>query len=358
MNLKSLTIGTLSVRYPIVLGAMGIGVTRSGLASAVTNAGGLGVLSGVNLGYAESDFKTNRLEANLRALKREIIKAKEKTKNGVLGVNFMVAMNAYAEHVMTAVKEGVDLIVSGAGLPTELPAFVKNSATKLAPIVSSAKACALLTKVWDRNYQTVPDAIVLEGIEAGGHLGFKLKELQEETYNYKMCIEEIKKILTPYEEKYHKKIPIIVAGGIFDGKDIAEAIHAGASGVQMATRFVATHECDAHENFKKLYVSAKATDTEIIISPVGMPGRAIVTPLIGKLKEGIKPPIRYCVDCLRTCDPKTTPYCISNALIEAVNGHVDTGLFFAGKNVHKVKEIVSVEALMSTLVQEAARTTL
>lgn len=353
MALPTLKIGDFSIKYPIVLGAMGIGVTRNELASAVTNAGGLGVLSGVNLGFNEADFLSNRLEANLRALKREIQLAKEKTKNGIVGINFMVAMNAYAEHVKVAVKEGIDLIVSGAGLPTELPQFVKDTKTKIAPIVSSAKACALISKLWDRNYGTSADAIVVEGIHAGGHLGFSMEDLEKENFDAKACIQEIKEILLPYEEKYNKKIPVILAGGIFSGTDIANAITMGADGVQMATRFVTTEECDAHENFKKIYLQASQEDVALIKSPVGLPGRAILTPLIQNLKAGIKPPIKHCVNCLKTCNPATTPYCISKALVHAVKGNVDKGLFFAGSNVYKNSDITTVNQVFQDLLSEA-----
>lgn len=353
MHLPELIIGDLKIKYPIVLGAMGVGVTRSGLASAITNAGGLGVLSGVNLGYEEPDFLTNRLDANLRALKREIQRAKEKTKNGPIGVNFMVAMNSYAEHVKVAVKEGVDIIVSGAGIPTDLPEFVKNSKTKLAPIVSSSKAALLISKLWDRNYNVVPDAIVLEGIEAGGHLGFKVKDLENQTFDAEKCIGEIKEAIKPYEEKYQKKIPVILAGGIFDGKDIANALSIGANAVQMATRFVATEECDASMAFKQAYINAKKEDVRIIVSPVGLPGRAIQSSLLKNLDSGNKPPIKACVNCLRTCDVRTTPYCISQALVHSVQGNTEEGLIFAGSNVYRVEEMRSVPSLFEELITDA-----
>lgn len=353
MKLPTLQIGDLSIQHPIILGAMGVGVTRHKLASAVTNAGGLGVISGVNLGFEESDFKTNRLEANLRALRKEIQLAKEKTKNGIVGMNFMVAMNNYAEHVKEAVKSGIDLIVSGAGLPTELPEFVKNTKTKIAPIVSSAKACAILSKVWDRNHQTAADAVIIEGVDAGGHLGFSLEEIENRKFDAKQCIEDVRKVLMPYEAKYNKKIPIILAGGIYDGQDIANAISYGAEGVQMATRFVTTEECDAHINFKKQYLKATEQDIGIIKSPVGLPGRAIQTPLVENLAQGIKPKIEYCVQCLKTCNPQTTPYCISNALIKAVQGNLDEGLFFAGSKAYLTDKIVSVKTLFDTLIDEA-----
>lgn len=342
MQIPSLNIGDLKIKVPIVLGAMGIGVTRSGLASAVTNAGGLGVISGVNLGYSEPDFFDNMLEANLRGLRNEIRKAKALTDNGFVGVNFMVAMNRYAEHVKEAVKEGVDFIVSGAGIPTELPEFVKGTSTKIAPIISSSKAAKLITKVWDRKYDVAPDAVVLEGIKAGGHLGFSVEDLEANHYDMVEVVAEVKAVLKPYEEKYNKKIPLIVAGGVFDGADIMKVLAAGGDGVQMATRFVATKECDASEAFKSAYINAKSEDVKIIVSPVGMPGRAVLNPFLEKVIKGDKPPIKRCVNCIRTCNPKTTPYCISQALINAVEGNVNEGLIFSGANVDRIKELSTV----------------
>ncbi len=353
MKLPELKIGQMTIRFPIVLGAMGVGVSRSGLAAAVTSAGGLGVISGVNLGFNESDFYTNRLEANLRALRNEIKTAKAKSNNGLIGVNFMVAMNNYKEHVAEAVKEGIDFIISGAGLPTELPAFVKGSTTKIIPIVSSVKAAQVISKMWDRNHQIAADAIVIEGIKAGGHLGFSSEELENKDFDPKAIIAGVREAIKPYEIKYDKQIPIIFAGGVFDGKDIAEMLSYGAQGVQMATRFVATEECDAHINFKKAYVDSVEDQAQIIISPVGMPGRALDNPFIQRIAQGDRPRIEHCVNCLRTCNPATTPYCISQALVASVKGDVDNGLIFAGENVHRVTEITTVAKLMQELISEA-----
>lgn len=350
MKLPTLEIGSLKIKYPIVLGAMGIGVTRSGLAAAVTNAGGLGVMSGVNLGFEEPDFMDKPLEANLRALRNEIRKAKEMTKGGAIGINFMVAMNTYAEHVREAVKEGIDFIVSGAGIPQDLPALVKGSSTKIAPIISSSKGAGLIAKLWDRNHNIAPDAVVLEGVKAGGHLGFKRDDIINEKYDVFKTITEIKNILKPYEEKYQKKIPLIVAGGIYTGEDIAEIIKAGGDGVQMATRFVATAECDASDAYKQAYINASKEDVKIIISPVGLPGRAVGNPFLSRIDANDRPTIKRCVNCLRTCDVKTTPYCISQALINAVSGNVDEGLIFSGENVYKVKEMTTVPKIFDELI--------
>ncbi|MBM7561057.1 NAD(P)H-dependent flavin oxidoreductase [Fusibacter tunisiensis] len=349
MKLPELKIGDVTFKKPLFLGAMGVGVSRSSLASAVTNCGGLGVISGVNLGFLEPDFKTAPLEANLRALKKEIQKAKAITKDGLIGINFMVAMSHYAEHVKTAVAEGIDFIISGAGLPTELPGLVKNSYTKLVPIVSSVKAASLIIRFWDRNHQTTPDAIVIEGIEAGGHLGFKYKDLENNAFDAKETIQTIKTILLPYEEKYNKKIPVIFAGGIYDARDIKTVFSYGADGVQMATRFVASEECDAHLGFKKIYLNASKSDVKIIQSPVGLPGRALQTPLLSRLNAEARIKPQKCLGCLQTCDSATTPFCISDALIAAVNGDYENGLFFAGANVYKVDRITTVQEIFNDL---------
>lgn len=355
MNLPKLNIGNLVADTPIVLGGMGIGVSGSKLAAAVANEGGIGVISGVNIGYKEPDFKTNPFKANVRALKSEIRKAKEKSKRGIIGVNFMVAMNKYKEYVKVAIEEGIDIIVSGAGLPTELPEFVKGSKTKIAPIISSPKAARVITKLWDKNYNVIPDAIVLEGIKAGGHLGFKKKELDENTFNLKDTLEGVIKVLKPFEEKYNKKIPIIVGGGIFTGEEIADQLKSGASGVQMSTKFVATEECDASLAFKEMYLNAKEDDVEIIISPVGMPGRAINNPFINSIKNGDVPTIKKCSNCLKTCSIDKTPYCISQALINSVTGNVNEGLVFAGSNVYKIDKMQTVKQIFKELITEAEK---
>lgn len=353
MKLPSLNIGDLKAKIPIIQGGMGIGVSLSNLSSAVTNAGGIGVISAAQIGFREPDFETNNLDANLRALRSEIQKAKDKCKNGILGLNVMVAMNNYKNIVMTAVEEKIDIIISGAGLPLDLPSLVKGSATKIVPIVSSGKAAQLIAKVWDKKFSYCPDAVVVEGPEAGGHLGFSMGDLaMHSAMNLKDIVKEVIAVLKPFEEKYNKSIPVIAAGGIYTGKDIAEYIEAGASGIQMATRFVTTEECDANIEYKKAYIAAHKEDIQIVQSPVGMPGRAIRNDFIKKVEEG-KVPIKKCYNCIRTCNPAETPYCISKALINAVEGNVDEALLFVGSNGYKTDKIVTVKELMEELVTEA-----
>lgn len=351
MNLTPLKIGNLVARLPIIQGGMGVGVSLSCLASAVTNAGGIGIISSAQIGFKENDFDKNPLEANLRALKKHIKLAKEKCNNGIIGVNVMVATKEYAEYIKTAVESGIDLIISGAGMPTMLPKLTKGYNVKIAPIVSSLKATKVILKLWDKHDNVTPDMIVVEGPKAGGHLGFKKDEIETASENFDNTIVDIVNHVKEYEEKYEKKIPVIAAGGIFDGSDIAKYLNLGASGVQMATRFVATHECDASLEFKKAYVNAGKNEVGIVSSPVGMPGRAILNPFVNKTKEG---PIKVdkCFRCLTPCDPKTTPYCITKALINSVNGDIDNGLIFCGENVHRIKEIVPVQKLMDSLEKE------
>ena len=353
MKLPTLALGELIASVPIIQGGMGVGVSRSGLASAVANEGGIGIISGAQIGFTESDFETNSMEANIRALRKEIRKARELSPKGILGVNLMVAMNHYKELAMTAVEEKINLIISGAGLPKDLPSIVKGTKTKIAPIVSSGKAAQLITKLWDRKYNQIPDMVVVEGPKAGGHLGFTLNELQQNPIpDLGRIVQEVKESLQSFQSKYGKMIPVIAAGGIFDGNDIAKYLKLGASGVQMGTRFVATDECDADIRFKEAYINSKEEDIQYVKSPVGMPGRAIYNEFTKRLDDVGRIPVKKCYDCLLPCNPKSTPYCISKALIEAVKGNLEEGLIFSGANAHKIKEIVSVKKLIQQLIAE------
>jgi len=354
-NLPELKIGDLVAKLPIIQGGMGIGVSLSNLAAAVANEGGIGIISGVQNGFMEDDFETNTLAANIRGLKNQIRKARELSPKGILGVNIMVAINNYKEIVKAAVEEKIDIIISGAGLPSELPDLIKDTKTKIAPIVSSGKAAALICKMWDRKYNYIPDFIVVEGPEAGGHLGFSLEQLNEkksETELVSLVVDVIDSVKM-YEKKYDKRIPVIAAGGVYSGADIAKYIKVGAAGVQMATRFVATEECDAHINYKMAYVNSKEEDIRLVKSPAGLPGRGIFNKFAQTLQEQESIAINRCLGCLKTCNPADTPYCITDALIEAVKGNIDAGLVFVGSNAHKVDKIVSVKSLMNELVEEA-----
>jgi NAD(P)H-dependent flavin oxidoreductase YrpB (nitropropane dioxygenase family) len=352
MNLPPLIIGDLVASVPIIQGGMGIGVSGYKLASAVANEGAVGIISGVQIGYREPDFITNTKEANIRALRKEIRKAKEISPNGIIGVNLMVAINNYGEMVKACIEENADLIISGAGLPLSLPKLVEGSNIKIAPIVSSGKAASIICKMW-KKHNRCPDLIVVEGPEAGGHLGFHKENLNNPMSLDDIVTEVINEVKI-FEEFYNRKIPVVAAGGVYDGRDIARLIKLGASGVQMATRFVATFECDADIKYKEEYIKCKKEDIEIIISPVGMPGRAIRNDFIKRVEQGRIPPDK-CFLCLKKCNPKETPYCITRALVDAVNGNVDNALIFTGSNAYRIDKIVSVKNLIDELKNDAAK---
>jgi NAD(P)H-dependent flavin oxidoreductase YrpB (nitropropane dioxygenase family) len=351
-SLKNLCIGDLTARLPIIQGGMGVGISLSGLASAVANEGGIGVIATAVIGMNEPDFSRNFLEANIRALRKEIRKARELSK-GILGVNIMVALTNFADLVKTAIEEGIDIIFSGAGLPLNLPQFLNGTIkTNLVPIVSSARATGIILKKWSEKYNRLPDAVVVEGPLAGGHLGFKEEMIGDPEYSLEKLVPEVIQIVKPYEEKYKKSIPVIAAGGIYTGSDIYRFSQLGASGVQMATRFVTTYECDASEKFKQTYVDSRKEDIVIIKSPVGMPGRAIKNTFLDEVSQGKRKPFKCPYHCLKTCDYKNTPYCISLALVNAKKGNLSHGFAFAGENAYRAKGIISVKELIETLIEE------
>lgn len=349
IKIPALKIKDLTIPVPIIQGGMGVGVSGWRLASAVANEGGVGVISGAQIGYLEPDFETNTLAANIRALREHIRLAKKNSPNGIIGLNLMVAMRNYAEFAKVAVEEKVDLIISGAGLPLDLPEFVKGSTTKIVPIVSSLRAAQLIMKQWSKKYDAEPDAILIEGPEAGGHLGFKKEELDE---NRATPLKDIVQEIVAYLAEAKKNIPVIAAGGIYSGKDIAQFLKMGASGVQMATRFVTTEECDASLAYKNTYIHAKKEDIKIMMSPVGMPGRAIENPLLRKVAEEGRVKVQKCYQCVHKCDPKTTPFCITSALVNAAKGNTDEGLLFVGANAYRAEKIVTVKELMDSLKTE------
>ena len=345
--MKTLTIGDLKARIPIIQGGMGVGISLSGLASAVANEGGIGVISAAGLGLLYKKLSPNYTEAGNLGLAAEIRKAREKAK-GIIGVN--VALSDFAELVKTSIAEKVDIIFSGAGLPLDLPSFLKkDSVTKLVPIVSSARAVRIICEKWKNNYDYLPDAVVLEGPKAGGHLGYKENQLEDEHFSLEELLPQVVEEVSHFEEKYNKRIPVIAAGGIYTGEDIKRVMDLGASGVQLGTRFVTTTECDASDAFKESYVKAQEKDIEIIKSPVGMPGRAIRNALIERVEKE-KEPIKKCYNCLAKCNPVKVPYCITKALIDAVKGDVENGLVFCGSNVGRINQMMSVHELMQELV--------
>ena len=350
--MQELRIGDLTVRIPIIQGGMGIGISMSGLASAVANEGGVGVIAVAGIGMRDPDYARDFIEANIRALKQEIRKAREMT-SGILGVNIMVALTNFADMVRTAISEKIDIIFSGAGLPLNLPEFLdKESRTKLVPIVSSGRAAGLICKKWTEQYGYLPDAFVVEGPKAGGHLGFKLTEINNSDFALEKLVPEVRSHIRDFEERFGRRIPVIAAGGIYTGEDILNIMKVGADGVQMATRFVTTDECDASEKFKQSYIDAKEEDIGIIVSPVGMPGRAISNGFIDKVSRGEKRPVKCPYKCIKTCDIEKTPYCIFAALLNAMKGNFFNGFAFAGTNAFRAKKIISVKETIQNLIRE------
>lgn len=349
--MKSFKIGDIEITLPIIQGGMGVGVSLSGLASAVANEGGVGVISCAGLGLIHTGHG-NFLQNNLWGLREEVRLAREKT-NGVIGVNIMVALSNYADLVRTAIAENVDIIFSGAGLPLNLPSYqTADSRTKLVPIVSSARAAKIICDKWYTEYDYLPDAIVVEGPKAGGHLGFKQEQIFDESYSLEQLLPEVVKTVAIYKDM--KIIPVIAAGGISSGKDIYRFIEMGASAVQMGSLFVTTDECDASEVFKQVYVTAQEEDLQIIKSPVGMPGRAIKGEFLDRVAAGLEIPKDCPVHCIRTCDYTKSPYCIMKALFNAAKGNMKKGYAFAGINAHLAQKISSVKEVVAILEMEFA----
>ncbi len=358
MAFPSLNMGDLVAKTPIVQGGMGVGISLHRLASAVANEGGVGVIAAAMIGMREPDVASNPLGANIRALKNEIHKARELT-DGILGVNIMSVLTDFSSLVRTAIEEKIDVLFVGAGLPLDLPKYMQEACdstkeelkTKLVPIVSSARAANLICKKWMSRFNTLPDAFVVEGPKAGGHLGFKPEDINDPGHSLEVAIPETVEALKVFEDKKGRAIPLIAAGGVYTGEDIKRCMDLGASGVQMGTRFVATHECDADIRFKESYIKARPEDITIIKSPVGLPGRAIKSKFLEALEEG-KKNFRCIFQCITTCDPEKSPYCIASALLNAMKGNLERGFAFSGANAFRVDSIMSVNELMSSLQKE------
>lgn len=344
---KPLKIGNLTAKLPIIQGGMGVGISLSSLAGTVSAQGGIGVISTAQIGFTEPEFNRNPLETNLKMIGEHIKRARKLAPEGILGVNIMVATQHYARYVKEAIKNGIDLIISGAGLPTELPEIAKGTQTKLVPIVSSLKAANIILKLWDKKNNIVPDAIIVEGPNAGGHLGFKPEQL--ENIDLVAYDEEIKKIIEltkDYETKYGKEIPVIVAGGIQNKEEMEHYLSLGADGIQVATKFVTTEECDADIKYKQAYINCKKEDIVIVKSPVGMPGRAIKNAFTEKAGLA-RIPVKRCYNCIKSCNPAETPYCITDALENAARGNLEEALLFCGANAYMEDRIRTVKDVLA-----------
>ena len=355
-EIPELKIGNLLIKVPIIQGGMAVGISLSGLASAVAEAGGAGIIGTAGIGMMEPDYNTNFKKANQLALRKEIRKAKKNT-TGVIGVNIMVALSDFQDMLKIAVDEKVDMVLLGAGLPLKdldilIPAHPGEVKPKVIPIVSSSRAAKVIFQYWKKNYNYVPDAVVLEGPMAGGHLGFKKDQIDNTEYSLDKLLPETIAVLKSFEKEFNKNIPVIAAGGIYTGADIFHYLQMGAHGVQMATRFVATEECDASDKFKQAYLNCKKEDLVLIDSPVGLPGRAIKNQFLQEVFEGHKKPFKCYWKCLKTCDFKKASYCIASALTHAQKGELKDGFAFAGANAYRIKEIITVKKLIAELIED------
>jgi len=359
MAFPVLHIGHLCAKKPIIQGGMGVGISLSRLSSAVAEEGGIGIIAAAMIGMEEPDLIKNPVEANVRALRREIQKARAAT-SGIIGINIMVVLTTFTDMVRASIEERADIIFSGAGLPLELPKVLLDTCEKkkeefktlLVPIVSSGRAAGIIAKKWLARYDYAPDAFVVEGPRAGGHLGFAVENLDDPNYALERLVPAVVDAAKAIEDKKGRAVPVIAAGGVYTGADIKRFLDLGASGVQMGTRFVATHECDANIRFKQAFIDAKEEDITIIRSPVGMPGRALLNDFIENTRNGLSKPFKCVFKCVSTCEQEATPYCIAFALISAMKGNLKTGFAFCGSNVARINEILSVKELIAILEKE------
>ena len=351
MGLRPLKINGKTVDFPIIQGGMGIRISLSKLANACINSGIIATISAAQVGFLNKNFRKDPLGENKIELKKEIEKIREVNPNGILGVNLMHAINHFDEYARFLATQDIDFIVSGAGLPLDLPEYIKDSKVKGAFIVSSARAAKILLRSWDRRYNYMPEFVVCEGPLAGGHLGFSKEDMESgNVMSLEDIVEETKEIVKVYEEKYGITIPIIAGGGVHDGKDMAKMLNVGADGVQISTRFIASHECDASLEYKMMIVNSKESDIVRVSSPAGLPGRAIKNFLTEKLKkENLK--VNYCVDCLKTCKKVGIPYCITEQLGNSSAGDVN-GLIFTGAKAYLIDKLDYVENIVNEIIRD------
>lgn len=356
--LKPLVIGDLEIKIPIIQGGMGVRLSLAPLAAAVANCGGGGTIASVGLPPDTEENRKDKLGCQREYLQKEIRSAR-KLSDGAIGVNIMLALGNYEDLARTAAKEDIDYIISGAGMPISLPEFVKGSPVKLIPVISSARGASLLLKTWKRRYNRFPDALIVEGPLSGGHIaGYNLEQLRSSKEKMRKeplledSVKDVLKLAEEYEKEYKISVPVIAAGGVFDGKDVAKFLRLGAKGVQIGSRFITTFECSAAKEFKDLYVAACDDDIIFIQSPVGMPAKILKTKFSDKIMRGEGAPFICDYQCLRTCNPAKVSYCIAKALVNAAKGNLDEGIVLAGTNVSRITKIVSVKELMDEIVSE------
>lgn len=350
-KLPDLIIGDLVINPPIIQGGMGVRVSTAPLAAAVSNQGAFGVIASVGLG--EEGRQNLTYEERSKIAFREMIRETKRLTKNKFGVNIMCALTNYDELANVAIEEEVGAIISGAGLPLHLPTLANNSKVKLIPIVSSGRAAELICKTWTRRYSRLPDALVLEGPLAGGHLGFKFSELVgSDLPKVENLLKEVLDSINVFEKEAGKRIPVIAGGGVFTGKDIARMLKLGAGGVQIATRFVCTKECGVSDKYKEAYLNCKEEDITIILSPTGMPARVIKNRFVERIQSGEKMKFQCPYRCLKPCDPYSANYCIAQSLVNAYRGNLDEGFAMCGANAYRCKKIVAVKELINEFTEE------
>jgi nitronate monooxygenase len=366
MELKPLKIGKYTIEKPIIQGGMGVGISWDRLAGTVSKEGGLGVISSVGTGVYENRAYADKLMADGRPYEAEnfysrkaLFKIFENARkicgDAPLAANVLYAINEYDRVVRDSCEAGANIIITGAGLPLTMPDATKDFPdVALVPIVSTAKALRIICRRWEKTHGRLPDAVIVEGPLSGGHQGFKYEEcfLPEN---------QLESILPPVVEEAKKwgDIPVIAAGGIWDHDDIVRMMKLGAAGVQLGTRFIGTHECDASDTFKRVIIEAKEEDIKLFKSPVGYPARGVKTELHRRIEEGTAPKIACISNCVAPCnrgeEAKVVGYCIADRLSDAYDGIEETGLFFTGSNGYRLNEIISVKELMDKLMYGEAK---
>lgn len=350
-SLPDLVIGDLRINPPIIQGGMGVRVSGSRLASAVSNEGALGVVASVGTGEEWPDRSLSYPVRSYVSLRDMLQKTKSLTSNPI-AVNIMCALTNYEDLVQAADEEEVAAIISGAGLPLQLPALVKHRSVKLIPIVSSARAAELICRAWSRKHNRLPDAIVVEGSLAGGHLGFSMDDVATPHASLESIVQDVMLVAERYTNELGIPIPVVAAGGIFGGEDIARFLNLGASGVQMGTRFVCTHECDASVEYKEAYLNCKKEDILVIQSPMKLPLRVIRNSFTDRRLNGERVKFKCTYRCLATCEPDKSLYCIAQALVNAYRGDMSAGFATCGANAYRIDRIVSVRELIQELSEE------
>lgn len=361
MGLKPLKIGKHIIKYPIFQGGMGVGISWDRLAGSVSKEGALGIISAVGTGYYQKMQFVERIahskpfEAinfySKHALNEIFKNARKICGTNPLGANILYAINEYGRVVKDACEAGANIIVTGAGLPTNMPEFTKNFPdVALVPIVSSAKALKIICKRWMARYARIPDAVVVEGPLSGGHQGFSYEDCFKPEYQLEQVLPEVVEAA-----KAFGNIPIIAAGGIWDRADIDRMLSLGASGVQMGTRWLGAEECDAVA-YRDIMPHVKKEDIELVKSPVGYPARAIKIGIFDRIKEGNAPKINCISNCVSPChrgvEAKKVGYCIADSLGRGFMGDRESGLYFTGANGYRIKEIKPVKAIIAELVGE------